>query len=150
MPEKESHVYIYECHTAILIIIEGQFQVFQRFSSSKLVLKTVGSRCMALNYYGNVSIIVTRAHARSVQQNVDRTKWLEKAWEMQAIEMDTLQKLSFTTEFLYSCNLRLSVCASVNMQYNIRPRLLVCVSCLTIQCVCVCVCVCICSFPGGS
>jgi hypothetical protein len=29
-------------HTAIVTIIEGQFEVFQRFSSSKLVLKTVG------------------------------------------------------------------------------------------------------------
>jgi hypothetical protein len=47
--EKESYVYIYECH-----------------------------------------IIVTNARARSAQQNVDHTKWLEKAWEMQAVEMDTL------------------------------------------------------------
>ncbi len=39
--------------TAILIIIEGQVQVFQRFSSSKLVLKAVGSRFEALNYYEN-------------------------------------------------------------------------------------------------
>ena len=57
------HIYMHEtqsynvsaCHTAILIIIEGHFQVFQRFSSSKLVLKTVGSRCMGLNYYENGS-----------------------------------------------------------------------------------------------
>ncbi len=42
-------------HTAILIIIESQFQAFQRFSSSKLVLKTVDSRFAALNYYGNGS-----------------------------------------------------------------------------------------------
>jgi hypothetical protein len=41
--------------TAILIIIEGQLQVFQRFSSSKLVLKTVESCFMALNHYGNGS-----------------------------------------------------------------------------------------------
>ncbi len=33
----------------------GQFQVFQRFSSSKLVLKTVESCFVALNYYGNGS-----------------------------------------------------------------------------------------------
>jgi hypothetical protein len=44
-------------HTAIPIIIEGQFQVFQLFSSSKLVLKTVESCFVALNYYGNGSII---------------------------------------------------------------------------------------------
>jgi hypothetical protein len=37
--------------TAILIIFEGRFQIFQRFSSSKLVLKTV----VALNYYENSS-----------------------------------------------------------------------------------------------
>ncbi len=37
--------------TAILIIIEGRFQAFQRFSSSKLVLKTVVSRFVTLNYY---------------------------------------------------------------------------------------------------
>jgi hypothetical protein len=37
--------------TAILIIIEGQFQVFQRFPSSKPVLKTVESCFVALTYY---------------------------------------------------------------------------------------------------
>jgi hypothetical protein len=42
--------------TAIPIIIEGRFQVFQRFSSSKLVLKTVESCFAALNYYGNGSM----------------------------------------------------------------------------------------------
>ncbi len=42
-------------NTAIPIIFEGQFQVLQRFSSSKLVLKTVESCFMALNYYGNGS-----------------------------------------------------------------------------------------------
>ncbi len=41
--------------TAIPIIIEGQFQIFQRFSRSKLVLKAVESCFMALNYYGNGS-----------------------------------------------------------------------------------------------
>jgi hypothetical protein len=41
--------------TAILIIIEGRFQVFQRFPSSKLELKTVESCFVALNYYGNGS-----------------------------------------------------------------------------------------------
>jgi hypothetical protein len=41
--------------TAILIVIEGQFHAFQRFSSSKLVLKTVESRLAALNYYENGS-----------------------------------------------------------------------------------------------
>jgi hypothetical protein len=43
------------CTTAILIIIEGQLQVFQRFSSSKLVLKTGEGCFMALNHYGNGS-----------------------------------------------------------------------------------------------
>jgi hypothetical protein len=41
--------------TAILIIMEGQFQAFQRFASSKLVLKTVESCFAALNYYENGS-----------------------------------------------------------------------------------------------
>jgi hypothetical protein len=43
-------------NTAIVIIFEGgQFQVFQRFSSSKLVPKTVESCSVALNYYENGS-----------------------------------------------------------------------------------------------
>ncbi len=46
--------------TAIPIIIEGQFQVFQRFASSKLVLKTVESCFVALNYYGNGSTMCQR------------------------------------------------------------------------------------------
>jgi hypothetical protein len=41
--------------TAIPIIIEGQFQAFQRFSSSKLVLAAVESCFRALNYYENGS-----------------------------------------------------------------------------------------------
>ncbi len=41
--------------TAILMIIEGQFQTFQRFSSGKLVLKAVESCFVALNYYENGS-----------------------------------------------------------------------------------------------
>jgi hypothetical protein len=43
--------------TAIPIIIEGRFQVFQRFSTSKLVLKAVESCFVALNYYGNGSSV---------------------------------------------------------------------------------------------
>jgi hypothetical protein len=42
--------------TAILTIIEGRFQVFQRFPSSKLALKTVASCFVALNYYENGSM----------------------------------------------------------------------------------------------
>ncbi len=42
------------CHSHI---IEGQFQVFQRFSSSTLVLKTVESCFVALNYYENGSMV---------------------------------------------------------------------------------------------
>jgi hypothetical protein len=41
--------------TAIPIIIEGLFQVFQRFPSSKLVLKTVESCFVALIHYWNGS-----------------------------------------------------------------------------------------------
>ncbi len=48
------NIHIYK-HTAMPIIIEGRFQVFQRFSSSKLVLKTVESCFVTLNYYGNGS-----------------------------------------------------------------------------------------------
>ncbi len=44
-------LYIGPVSTAIPIIIEGQFQVFKRFSSSNLVLKTVESCFAALNYY---------------------------------------------------------------------------------------------------
>jgi hypothetical protein len=44
-------MYIRYTHTAIPIIIERRFQVFQRFSSGKLVLKTVESCFAALNYY---------------------------------------------------------------------------------------------------
>jgi hypothetical protein len=43
--------------TAILIINEGQFQVFPRFSSSKLLLKAGKSCFVALNYYENASIV---------------------------------------------------------------------------------------------
>jgi hypothetical protein len=50
-----THAQYIQTHTAIPIIIEGRFQAFQRFSSSKLVLKTVESCFMALNYYGNGS-----------------------------------------------------------------------------------------------
>ncbi len=40
---------------AIPILLAGQFQIFlKRFSSSKLVLKTVESGFAALNYYRNV------------------------------------------------------------------------------------------------
>jgi hypothetical protein len=45
--------------TAIPMIIEGQFQILQRFSSRKLVLKTVESGFLkALNYYENGSSIM--------------------------------------------------------------------------------------------
>ncbi len=43
--------------TAILIIIEGPFKVFQRFFSRKLVLRTVESCLVALNYYENGSMV---------------------------------------------------------------------------------------------
>jgi hypothetical protein len=42
-------------HTAILIMIESQLQVFQRFPSSKRVLKTVESCFAAFNYHENGS-----------------------------------------------------------------------------------------------
>ncbi len=54
--------------TAILIIIEGQFQVSQRFSSSNLVLKTVESCFMALNYYENGSSTNHNVHTWTQNQ----------------------------------------------------------------------------------
>jgi hypothetical protein len=51
-----AHILFETVPTAILIIIGGLFQIFQRFSTSKLVLKTVKSRVAALNYYANGSI----------------------------------------------------------------------------------------------
>jgi hypothetical protein len=53
--------------SAIPIIIEGQFQVFQRFSSSKLVLKTVESCFAALNYHGNGSTLACLVFHRHFQ-----------------------------------------------------------------------------------
>jgi hypothetical protein len=53
--------------TAILIIIEGQLQGFQRFSGSKLVLRTVESCFEALNYYEKwqyvIVVMIPRGHA---------------------------------------------------------------------------------------
>ena len=49
--------------TALLIIIEGQFQAFQRFSSSKLALKAVVSCFVALDYYENGSSTSMRCFA---------------------------------------------------------------------------------------
>ena len=45
--------------TALPIITEDRFQVFQRNPSSKLVLKAVESRFAALNYYENGSTLGT-------------------------------------------------------------------------------------------
>ncbi len=53
------HTHTHTNPTAILIIIEGQFQIFQRLSSSKLVLKTVESCFTVLNYYENGSMTYT-------------------------------------------------------------------------------------------
>jgi hypothetical protein len=48
-------IYVYThmcvCSHNILMIFQGQSQIFQRFSSSKMVLKTVKSRFAALKYY---------------------------------------------------------------------------------------------------
>ncbi len=49
--------------TAILIITEGQFQVFQRFYNSKLVLKTVKSHFVALNYYENGRVHIEKVRS---------------------------------------------------------------------------------------
>jgi hypothetical protein len=46
--------------TPIPIIIEGLLQVFQRFASSKLVLRAIGSRFVALHDHENGSRVTTR------------------------------------------------------------------------------------------
>jgi hypothetical protein len=62
-----THIRFSSANTAILIIIEGQLQAFQRFPSSKLVLQTVGSRFVTLNYYENGSkTTCTHAQARTL------------------------------------------------------------------------------------
>jgi hypothetical protein len=43
--------------TAICIIMEGRFQAFQVFSSSKLVLKTVENCFAALTYSENTTVL---------------------------------------------------------------------------------------------
>jgi hypothetical protein len=58
------HSFDVPARTAILIIIEGQFQAFQGFSSSKPVLKTVESRFAALNYDENGSTCSVNAHVQ--------------------------------------------------------------------------------------
>jgi hypothetical protein len=55
---QESYLHL----TAILIISEGEFQVVQRFSGSKLVLQPVKSRFVALNYYENGRICHSCKH----------------------------------------------------------------------------------------
>jgi hypothetical protein len=47
--------YLATAFNAILIKFEGQFQIFQRFASSTVVLKPVKSRSKALNYSENGS-----------------------------------------------------------------------------------------------
>ncbi len=54
MYEKDYSILSLGC-TFIPIIIEGLFQVFHQFPSSKLVLQTVESCFVALNYYENGS-----------------------------------------------------------------------------------------------
>jgi hypothetical protein len=50
--------------TAILVIFEGWFQVFQLLFSSKLVLKTVEICFVTLNYHENGSIMNIRVEIR--------------------------------------------------------------------------------------
>ena len=59
-------------HTAILIIIEVQFQVIHRFSSGKLVLTAVENCFVAFNYYENGSTVrLYVAHQNSRTQPLD-------------------------------------------------------------------------------
>ncbi len=60
------YVYLsYNTRTAVLSITEGQLQIFQRFSKSKLVLNTVKSRSVGLNYDGNGSTVGEHADTMS-------------------------------------------------------------------------------------
>jgi hypothetical protein len=65
--------------TAILIIIEGQLQDFQRFSYRKLLLKAVASCFAALNYYENGSIcksyIYVHTYTKHTHQRVILSTW---------------------------------------------------------------------------
>ncbi len=45
--------------TGVFKITEGRFPAFQRFSNSKLVLKSVESRFPALNYFENASTSIS-------------------------------------------------------------------------------------------
>jgi hypothetical protein len=56
--------------TAILIIIKVRFHVLERFSSSKLVRKTVESCFVALNYYENGSTIIQKCEEESIVANM--------------------------------------------------------------------------------
>jgi hypothetical protein len=78
-------------YTAILIIFEGQLQVFQRFSSSKLVLKTVESCFMALNHYGNGS----RSHRSRTDKHKTKTKYKGKVTVQQASTSAAVNRSKF-------------------------------------------------------
>ncbi len=78
-----AHVH-YSIHTAIPIIIEGRFQVFQRFSSSKLVLKAVESCFVALNYYGNGS--TTHLHNIQTGAHTPRITLLTQSLASETLE----------------------------------------------------------------
>jgi hypothetical protein len=62
-----------EWFAAIIIIIEGQFQVFQRISSSKLVLKTVENRFAALKDFVRMAASRQTVGKRLKKK---RPKWL--------------------------------------------------------------------------
>ncbi len=71
MNARESAVGLGVLHTAILIITDGQLHAFQRFSSSELVLKTVESCFVALNYYENCRYdILCKFASHSAVQNL--------------------------------------------------------------------------------
>jgi hypothetical protein len=77
--------------TAIPIIIEGQFQVFQLFSSSKLVLEAVESCFVALNYYGKGS----GQAKRRKRQSKDAEKACEDAHAHATVILIIIEAVSF-------------------------------------------------------
>ena len=57
-------------HTTLIIIFDSQFQLFERFSSSRSLLKTVESCFETLNYAANWSTISVFVDLRTQSNNV--------------------------------------------------------------------------------
>ncbi len=88
--------------------IFGRFQISQRISSSKLVLRTVESRFKALNYYENGSIFesgIMFTGARKHQELTDETSWYHVRFERCYVLNIIVQKPcwpAYTQRHIYS------------------------------------------------